>query len=68
MQGQRLTRREIVATLCHEVGKLETVGADQPAAIKITARKHQVPVEQVAELVGGRPQSQPDVAQDAVRR
>jgi hypothetical protein len=68
MQGQRLTRSEIVAILCHEVGKLEVVGADQGAAIKITAKKHQVPVERVAELVGGRPQSRPDVAQDAVRR
>lgn len=67
MQGQRLTRSEIVATLCHEVRKLQSLGVERPAAIKMIAKKHRVAVERVDALVEERPQSRPDVARDAVR-
>lgn len=55
MQGPKLTRRELVATLRHEISKLQTLGAERPAAVRMIARKHRVPVERVGALIADEP-------------
>jgi hypothetical protein len=55
MQGPRLNHREVIAVLKHEVEKLVELGAEQPAAIKMIARKHRVDPERVAWLLGTDP-------------
>jgi hypothetical protein len=55
MQGPRRTRREVIATLRHEVEKLMSVGAERSAAIQMIARKHGVPATHVLTLISPEP-------------
>jgi hypothetical protein len=51
MHGPPLTRLEVAAVLRREVGRLVSLGVEQPVAIRAVAREQGIDPEWVAELV-----------------